>query len=356
MPFDPEKLPGRAWLAAGSITLAVTALALWFLWPRLISAPANGPGGNPASIGQSQSGDAPADIELDQTTESGQAIPWGRMSDGGTVRLAVSGLGSGWHGVIQFSLQQEGATVQHVEGERTQCIFRRLLPGRYRWSALVTADGGGPVALQPPRETEQSFDFIVPSRQLALSGLEETHFDGTPIGDDLATTGGALLSASATPVPAAVVEFEVKPAQTDFDGTGVRPAPVNGDGHATVFFENVEGDYHWRARATAPGFESSAWVALRRTPRVDFHIVASEDRHLPMKHEADDATLPEGVSSTAGSGGGSGPSQPLTSEPIVLPSFLSLLLTRWSVAAAALFAILTVIRWLRARKRKAGKP
>lgn len=354
MSFNLQQLPKRAWFGAAALMLLLAVIATCLFWPKLQP----GPDGSPSQ--QSSTPSSPQDTQpggpqLRQSGEQGNAIPWGGQAPGDSVRLAILGLDPDSHGKATFVLEPEIGESLHIEGSDTVHLFRSLAPARYRWSVQVAGADGSTLPLTPPRETPESFDFTVPPRTLTVSNLNEAQLNGSPIGDDLRTDNGAQLSASANALPEAVIDFEVKPAGKDFDGTALQSAPVSSNGKASLPYQDVEEDYHWRARATVPGHAPSAWVELQRTSKVDFHIVPRTADN-PSGGQPPPAQLPEGVSSSSGSGSGSGPSQPLPSEPIDLPSFAALLLSPWAVGLAVLFVTLAVCRWLWARRRKALNP
>ncbi len=359
MSFDPEQLPKRVWLGAAALMLLLAVLATALFWPKLHlgrgSLPeGNAPGQPPPQAMQS------ATPQLRQSAGEGSEIAWGGVAPGYSVRLEVTGLDPDWRGKTAFTLAQESGLISHVEENELNHLFRGLAPGRYRWSVQITNADGTVLPLTPPRTSPESFDFIIPPRILTLANLAEAQLDGSAIGDDLHSENGANLSATANPLPEAVVDFEVKPSGKSFDGSGVQSASVGPDGSASLPFQSGQGDYHWRARATAPGYAPSAWVELRRTPRVDFHIATENaenspaDQPPPQQNQPPPAPqLPGGVSASSDSGGGR--SQPLPAVPLELPSFESLLLTPWTIGLAVLVIAFSCWRWLQNWRGTAGK-
>jgi hypothetical protein len=358
MSFDPEKLPKRVWLGAAALMLLLTVLATALFWPKLHLGRGRLPEGD-------ASGQPPPRAmqslrpQLRQSAEEGSEIAWGGVAPGYSVELEVTGLDPDWHGKAAFTLALEGGLISHVEENELNHLFRGLAPGRYRWSVQITNADGSVLPLAPPRTSPEGLDFIIPPRILMLTNLAEAQLDGSVIGDDLHSENGANLSATANPLPEAVVDFEVKPSGKSFDGSGVQSVPVGPDGSARLPFQSVEGDYHWRARSTAPGYASSVWVALRRTSSVDFHITIEDAENPPEQKPPQQnqpppgPQLPGGVSASSDSGGGR--SQPLPAVPLELPSFASLLLTPWSIGLAVLVIGFSCWRWLHSWRGKAGK-
>lgn len=360
MPFDPEQLPKRVWLGAAALMLLLAVLATALFWPRLHPGRGGQSERNSADQPPPQTMQSPTP-QLRQSAAEGGAIAWGSVAPGYSVELEVTGLDPDWHGKTAFTLVPEGGLISHVEENELNHLFRSLSPGRYRWSAQITNADGTVLPLTPPRAAPESFDFTIPPRVLSLTNLAEAQLDGSPIGDDLHSENGANLSATVNPLPEAVVDFEVKPIGKSFDGSGVQSAPAGPNGSASLPFQSGEGDYRWRARSTAPGYAPSAWVELRRTPSVDFHIAtASEenppaDQPPPQQNQPFPAPqTPAGVSASSGSGGGR--SQPLPAVPLELPSFASLLLTRWSIGLAAVVIAFSCWRWFQNWLGKARKP
>lgn len=350
MSFNLEQLPKRAWFGAAALMLLLAVIATCLFWHNLRQIPDGSPSQESSTPPSPQDTQLQGGPQLRQSGEQGSDIPWGGQAPGDSVRLAILGLDPEWHGEASFVLEPEIGEPRHIEVSDTGHLFRSLAPARYRWSVHVARTDGNTLLLTPPRETPESFDFTVTPLTLTISNLNEAQMNGLPIGDDLRTDNGAQLSASANALPMAVVDFEVKPAEKSFDGTGLQSAPVSSNGRASLPYQDVEEDYHWRARATAPSHVPSAWVELQRTSRIDFHIV-SRTADNPSGGQPPPAKLPKGVSSSSGSG--SGPSQPLPSEPIDLPSFAALLLSPWSVGLAVLFVTLAVCRWVLVRRGKA---
>ncbi len=359
MSFDPDQLPKRVWLGAAALMLLLAVLATALFWLKLHPGRGGQSEGN-AEGQQSPENQAPTP-QLRQSAEEGSMIAWGGVAPGYSVELEVSALDPDWHGKASFTLVPEGGVISRVEENKSNHLFRGLAPGRYRWSAQITNADGTVLPLTPPRLSPESFDFTIPPRVLAVSNLAEAQLDGSAIGDDLHSGNGANLSAMANPLPESVVDFEVKPSGKSFVGSGVQSAPVGPDGSASLPFQSEEGDYHWRARSIAPGYAPSAWVELRRTPSVDFHITTKSaenptaDQPPPQQNQPPPAPqTPAGVSTSSGSGGGH--SQPLPAVPLELPSFASLLLSPWRVGLAVLVIAISVWHWLRAWGGKADKP
>jgi len=357
--FDPEQLPKRVWLGATALMMLLAVLATTLFWPNIHPSRQGNSQQDSATTRQQPPENQPARPQLRQSAEEGSVIPWGGLAPGYSVQLSVTGLDPDWRGKAAFTLKPEGGVISHLEVTETDHLFRGLGPGRYRWLVQLTNADGSILPLTPPHAAPESFDFTVPPRILAISSLDEAQLHGSPIGDDLSTEDGAQLSAAANPLPEAVVDFEVKASGKFFDGTALQSAPVGPDGSANLPFQTIEGDYRWRARSTAPGYAPSAWVELRRTPKVDFRIVSGSaenppDNRPPPFGNPPPPELPKGVSASSGSGGGR--SQVLPSVPIDLPSFASLLLSPWAVGLALLFIGLAFWRWLRGWRGRAGRP
>ena len=339
--------------------------------------PGDGSGKQPAS------GPAtPPPPALRQSTADKRPIAWGEALAGNAVRIEVAGVDESRYESVEFLVAQGNAPARAVKRTGFAAELTGLAPGRYRWSARLRPAGNAPAeALEPPRGDPRAADFIILPPSLALSGLQQTHLDGTPIGEDLRAEAGVLLSA-ATDSAGAVLEVEIKPAAKAFDGTGLRRAPVL-DGNAQAKFFGADGPYRWRARLTSPE-HTTDWKEFQPSPRpADFILYHKSQAPTPPsaggdsdgqsrdpsgEPKSDPGGSPGKSGGTSAPGGGAGPPRmyssglgggsrdPLPSQFKKLPSLWDRALFRTLASLGVALALLGALFFALRLWRKQAKP
>lgn len=201
-----------------------------------------------------------------QANDDGLVVPLGGTAPSNGVRLELEGVDRDRYADAEFFFAKGDAPAQSVKRGGFSATLSNLAPGRYHWSAALTGRGDTPpTVIEAPRGDSRNADFVIAPQVFAIRQLKQKQLDGKEMPRGRSTENGARLGVELqADYPGAVLEVEVKPAGSAFDGSGLLRAPVS-DGKASLLsratMANIAGVRGLRRQGTTVrrGGDSRSW-------------------------------------------------------------------------------------------------